>query len=224
MIITDNTINPITSTESTETATATETKTQTKKAKAYTMITPSSYETFNSIITKKTASLKSLHEKITPIYFDENEVLFLKESKISRKNGVYVIELDEYKGRTIDLNLESDLTMNLKIAKTENAKELSGKYYLQALALTTAMLRAIRPLTEQRTFTVNVKGDVDVKIGYQARPEHIALAIANHIGKNDLEIAVIFNALLASVGIETSLDLEQSISLTTIKNALDLVK
>ena len=86
------------------------------------------------------------------------------------------------------------------------------------------MLRAVRPLTDQRVFTLNVKGDVDLKISYQSRPEHIALSIAKLIGQNDLEIAVIFNALCQSVGINTDLDLEEKVSLKTIKNALDYCK
>ena len=220
MIITDNTITPITETPEVKT---TETP-KPKAKKAYTMIPASNYETMNSIITRKTATLKSLHEMISVIYFDETQSLDLKGCKISRQNGVYVIEVDEYKGRSIDLNLESDLTMNLKVAKAENAKQLSGKYFMQALALTTAMLRAIRPLTDQRVFTVNVKGDVDVKISYQSRPEHIALAIAKHVAKNDLETAVVLNALLASVGIDTPVDIEEKIALKTIKNCLDYAK
>jgi len=224
--ITDNTITPITenqNTEAVETVEVAPVKTKTKK-KAFTMITPSNYETMNSIITKKSATLKSLHEMISVIYFDETATLDLKGCSIARKNGVYTIELDEYKGRKIDLNLESELTMNLKVAKTENAKQLSGKYYLQSIALTVAMLRAVRPLTDQRAFTMNVKGDVDLKISYQSRPEHIALSIAKLIGKNDLEIAVVFNALCQSVGINTDLELEEKVSLKTIKNALDYCK
>jgi len=227
--ITDNTITPITENQNTEAVETVEVETietpkpKTKK-KAFTMITPSNYETMNTIITKKSATLKSLHEMISVIYFDDTASLDLKGCSIARKNGVYTIELDEYKGRKIDLNLESELTMNLKIAKTENAKQLSGKYYLQSIALTTAMLRAVRPLTDQRVFTLNVKGDVDLKISYQSRPEHIALSIAKLIGQNDLEIAVIFNALCQSVGINTDLDLEEKVSLKTIKNALDYCK
>ena len=223
MIITDNTITPIT--ETVETANVETVETPKPKAKkAYTMIPASDYATMNSIITKKSASLKSLHEMISVIYFDDTQSLDLKGCSISRQNGVYVIELDEYKGRTIDLNLDSDLTMNLKVAKADHAKQLSGKYFLQALALTTAMLRAIRPLTDQRVFTVNVKGDVDIKLSYQSRPENIALAIAKHLAKNDLETAVILNALLVSVGIDTPVDVDDKIALKTIKNCLDYAK
>lgn len=233
--ITDTTITPIienietanVETANVETAiveTAVVETTKPKAKKAYTMINASEYSTMKTIITKKENTLKSLHEMISVIYFDATETLDLKGSSISRQNGVYVIELDEYKGRSIALNLESDLTMNLKINKSENAKELSGKYYLQSLALTTAMLRSVRPLTDKRSFTVNVKGDVDIKVSYQSRPEHIALQIASLIGKNDLEIAVIFNALLTSVGIETDLALDEKITLKTIKNALDYCK
>ncbi len=230
MIITDNTITPITENTNTEAVETAEVKTvktsKPKSKKAYTMITPSTYETMNSVITKKSATLKSLHQLISVIYFDENETLDLKGSKISRKNGVYVIALDEYKGRSIDLNLESDLTMNLKVAKTENAKQLSGKYFLQALALTTAMLRAIRPLTDQREFTVNVKGECDIKISYQSRPEHIALQIASLIGKNDLEVAVVFNSLMNACELDTRVQIEEekNLKIRVIKNCLDYVK
>ncbi len=120
----------------------------------------------------------------------------------------------------VPLDVSYDIDIN--IARVQPHSLTRGKCYLRTLSLTANVLRAIRPLTNDRTFTIAIestRNDVDLVIPYTSSLQSIALTVCNHLTSCDTTALFIFNALMTAFN-QPTLDLsclDVDVKLPTIK-------
>jgi len=105
--------------------------------------------------------------------------------------------------------LDVDYDIDLDVDSVESHPMTRGKCYLRVLSLTANVLRSVRPLTTQRTFTISIESTRphDLVIPYTSSLQSIALSVARMISPCDTTSLIIFNALMTAYA-QPTLDLD----------------
>lgn len=218
IVITDDTITPIDTVDTVSTDTVDTVDTETAETVQSIIHAfdinhhdPLLFKTLiNPKLTQSTAfkSLKSIID-------DDSKTLTLAtdcELSYNSDDRTYTIALIDNKSSICKRSFEPldvDYDIDVNVPKIASHALTRGKYYLRSLALTANILRAVRPLTNERVFTVSIESTrtCDLVVPYTSSIQSIALSVSRLITSCDTTSLFIYNAIMNAFD-QPTLDLD----------------
>lgn len=176
--------------------------------------THSAPEALVNLANKEGSSTSALLASIKAVINGES-VIVAKDCVISHHEGAYRIDLADYEMKKALAPVDADTEINVTFEKVTPSKLTQGKRYLQNLAVTASMLRALRSVHSLRSVCVAIDSkrsdDVDLIITYTESIESLAFKVASLVAPDCSHTRLALYNALASLAsgnvIDTELDL-----------------
>lgn len=171
-------------------------------------------EALVTLANKEGSATSALLASIKAVINGESATI-AKDCVLTHQDGAYMITLADYDMKKALAPIDTDTELDIAFEKVASSKLTQGKRYMQNLAVTASMLRALRAVHSLRSVCVAIDSkrcdDVDLIITYTESVESIAFKVASLVAPDCSHTRLaVYNALasLASAHvIDTELDL-----------------